>query len=746
MGWPVLPLRAIAGLTATLLLLTGCSLTGDKDAPPEERATDERAYRENTVRSLPGRSGESSSQRPDQRRDRRQEAPLNLGPDALSTELASQGAGQAPGLEPLIVRGQSRYRRRPAPRLAEPARAGRTIVLNFDKVEVKEVARVVLGELLGVNYTVDPSISGTIDMKSTEPVPVSAALGILETVLKQNDASLVVDGTIYRILPEDQAPYFSPVPALVSDGRPIPPGYSVRVVPLNFIGAEEMAEILQPFTEESGVLRVDPERNLIVLAGMSRDLQQWLETVNTFDVDWFSGKSVGIFPLSEVSADNVIDELRAIFDRTEDAGPGVIEFLPIERLNAVMVIAVNGGLVERVQSWVDRLDRGSPSGRRLFVYRMRNAKAADLAPVLQDLFSEGASFGVVPAGGGGTGLAPGLEAMTVSTNPQMAVSTRLANGGPAVGPTPVFRSRTEGGVRIMANETQNTLLIMATPAEYRVLETALRDLDAPPLQVLVEATVAEVRLTEDLRYGVQYIFDTEIFNEDVSVTLSNAASSAIASAFPGFSAVTGTPVRGVLDALDSITDVNVISSPNLMVMDNQTATLTVGDEVPVAVQAQENALTDDNVIVNSIEFRSTGIIFEVTPRVTHSGAITMDIIQEVSNVAASATPTLTPTISQRRIASSVVVASGETIVLGGLFSENGSKGSSGIPVLSRIPFVGWLFGQRTNNRSRTELVVLISPRIVRNDSDARAVTAEIRSRLRRLDVFSASARDRIMAY
>ncbi len=718
----------MVGAMSLLVVLTGCASNRDDAASRDALGSD-----------LPGVPNGVRTTAPS--------APL-----PISTDLATASSEHMAGLEPVIVRGRGRTRARGRINLAQ-ADPGRTIVLNFDNVEITEVAAVVLGELLDVNYSVDPAVKGKANIKSTKPVPVGAALGVLETILKQNDAALVIDNGLYRVVPAAQAPAYAS--ALGSDGRSIPPGYSVRVVPLNYIAASEMAEILEPFTEDSGVLRIDQERNLIILAGMSRDLALWLETVETFDVDWFAGKSVGIFPLTEVSAEQIIVELRAIFDRTEDDETGVIEFLPIERLNAVMAISQNPALIDRVQEWLDRLDRGSPSGRRLFVYRMKNGKADELAPILQNMFASG---DVLQVDGdyfaGSSGLAPGMAPSTVSTmaasggspsmtrGEQLATNTRLAGTNTRLAGQGRLARQQAQGIRIVANESMNSLLILATPAEYRGIEAALRQLDIQPLQVLVEATIAEVTITNDLRFGVQYFLEGTIFQEEFTATLSNTTTGALASTFPGFSFVTGAPVRGILDALEGITKVNVISSPNLMVKDNQTASLVVGDEIPVTVRQQQGTVDESNII-NTIEFRDTGVIFEVTPHVGHDGTISMDITQEASSVAPSATPTLTPTISQRRITSSVVVGSGETIILGGLFSENVNKTRSGLPFLSRIPILGWLFGQTNNTTTRTELVVLISPRIMRNQVDGRQLTDEFRARLRQLDAFSARGREQI---
>jgi general secretion pathway protein D len=252
-------------------------------------------------------------------------------------------------------------------------------------------------------------------------------------------------------------------------------------------------------------------------------------------------------------------------------------------------------------------------------------------------------------------------------------------------------------------------------------------LDTQPLQVLIEATIAEVSLNDQLKYGVEWFFQ----QNNNSLNLAQAASGIPTAVFPAFSYVyEGANAKVVLQALDQITHVNVISSPQLMVLDNRSALLQVGDEVPIITQSAVSVTDPAAPIVNSVQFRDTGVILNVTPRVNSSGDVELDIEQEVSDVVPTTTSTIdSPTIQQRKIKSSVSVHDGETIALGGLIRDRQSRGKSGVPGLSDIPVVGTLFGTKNNTGERTELLVLITPHVVRSPAEADAITDELRQRV-----------------
>lgn len=662
--------------------------------------------------------------------------------DAGNTKPDSRLDSASSGLEqPIRFPGSNNYVKVQKPDSRQMLLQGDGIVLNFENADLREVVRTILGDFLKTSYIYDPKVQGTVSLQTTKPLAPDAVLATLETLLRMNGAALVA-GDPYRVVTIEDAQKAKLVPQLGDDSTPIPPGYQVIIAPLKFIAAAQMEKVLEPFVTPQSILRTDSERNLLVLAGTSRELGSLLETIDVFDVDWLSGKSIGLFPLAQVTPEDMITELNTIFGTDQD-GPlaGMVSFQPINRLNALLVISSQSAYLNKVEQWISRLDRSSSAGQNLYVYYLQNGKAADIAKILTEVFSGREENRRNEQTGR---LAPGLQPVELESTPAAPGAQQ-----PAALPTPsappaqtTGAVRTSEGlafsesadIRIIADEINNSLLILASPPDYRMVIAAINKLDIVPLQVLIEATIAEVTLTDKMRFGLQWFFESGQFAGTLSSGTGGGTAAEILSTFPGFSLVyQNASAKAILDALDSETSVNVVSSPHLMVLDNQTATLQVGDEVPVTTRQQQSTATDTANIVNTIEYRDTGVIMNVTPRVNAGGSIIMEIEQEVSTVAeGSAGDNNTPTISQRKFKSSVVVQSGDTVVLGGLISDQANKTRSGLPLLSELPVVGALFGQTTVDDSRKELVMLITPRLVRNRFEAKRVTEEVRKRLKSL--------------
>ncbi len=667
----------------------------------------------------------------------------------ISTQANSDDASLA---EPTTYKGTSSFVRPPPRRKATLSLRKGAVVINFENAELREVVRIVLGDTLKVNYIYDPRVQGIVSLQTTGELPINALLETLETLLRMNGAALIIEDGVYRVVPANEAVRGNLVPEIGGpSNEPLPPGYAVRIVPLSFISAIQMEKILEPFLPPGGILRIDADRNILLLAGTSVELRRLLDTISVFDVDWLAGMSVGIFPLEHVSPETVIPELDVVFGNDAD-GPlaGMFRLVPIKRLNAVLVVTSNSRYLGKAEEWIQRLDRGSATGQNLYVYYLNNGKASEIATILNEIFAgqDRRESEIQPGQ-----VAPGLDPVELAGAKKEGRPTGAK--APLTTPAPQTNSRgrrtseglayQEGAyIRIIADEINNALLILASQRDYRMVEAAVRKLDIVPLQVLVEATIAEVTLTNSLRYGVQWFFEHGGgFGKGQQATLNLGEASPIAATIPGFAytVLGNSSPRIIMEALESVTTVNVISSPHLMIQDNQAAELRVGDEVPVVTQQQQSTSSESS-LVNTVEYRNTGVILLVSPRVNTGGSINMEIEQEVSSVYKTTAATLTPTISQRKIKSSIVVHSGETIVLGGLISDTETRGSSGLPLLARLPIIGPLFGRRTSDLDRTELIVLISPRIVRDQVEARRVTEEIRSRVRTLKPFERMKRIR----
>ncbi len=644
------------------------------------------------------------------------------------------------------------------------------ITVSFDGVDVKEAAKVILDDVLQTTYAIDPKVDGKITIKTGKPVPPQDALRLLETGLQQAGAVLVVRNGVHHIIPKGQALPDGPN-AIVPASRGSVAGFMTRAVQLRHIAAAEMSEILKPIMSKDGMVRVDQARNVVVLAGSGADHDAWMETIRTFDVDWLSNRSVAVFKITSMPIEAMTKSLTEVL-RNENVGEQLVKFMPIESGNSLLAVAKTPEALETARGWVKRLEAAGGQKLQLFSHQMRYAQASQVAPILGKVFGvTAASDGEVAAlsnrpGSGGlsrprAGSSPSNSNRSLSTNGSATASIAAATGAAPTPAAPALPAPPSGAtlgasgsltlpfngggggaqggegalptsMRIIANEPTNTLLIYATEAEYEKVKNVLRTVDIPPKQVLVEATIVEVGLNDDLRYGVQYFLQGSIKGLPIQAALTNGNFGGVAPTSPGFGLTLDAPAKVVIDALNDVTHVNVVSAPNVMVLNNQSARLVVGDQVPIATQSSSDPLQGNQVIVNTIELRDTGVIFEVTPRINSSGSVQLDIVQEVSSVKRQADPTLTPTISQRKLASSVTVENGETIVLGGLFSTQGNVGRAGLPILSELPFIGGAFGRTTDINARTELIVLISPKIVGDKFQARAATNEMRRRIQEL--------------
>ena len=572
-------------------------------------------------------------------------------------------------------------------------------------------------------------MKGAVTLKTSQPVARDALIPIVEELLKMNSAAMFWDGSFFRIQPIGSARQSGLAPRLNTGSAQMAPGYGVQIIPLRYIAASEMMKIFESMVPKENVLRVDEHRNLIVLGGTSRELAGWSETADIFDVDWMAGYSVGVFPLQYTDARTVSDELKRIIGEHMNAdSASMVRIESLDRLNAVLVLTPQQRYLDRVGSWIDRLDRvGDSPGIRLFTYEVKHRKAAELAAVLMNVFGAGEGAAAQSLS---TTLAPGMKPVTLSTADGAAPT---GEGGQASGQMQSLALPAGGQVRVVADEPNNSILVMASPRDYKIIESALKRLDVLETQVLIEASILEVSLTGDLSYGLEWYFKNNDINGEYlgEGLLDLNVNPGIGPAIPGFSYTISRSgsVRAVLNALASDSKLNVISSPSLMVLDNRTARITVGDQVPVR---SETATTEGGVIIESIQFKDTGVQLEVTPRINAGGLITMNIRQDVTDAGELDAATGQRSFRQRNIESTIAIQDGGTIMLGGLITENELKSKSGVPGLYRLPLIGSLFGKTSDSNRRTELIVLITPRVVGSTEDAELLTEEYRKRMNSL--------------
>ena len=622
------------------------------------------------------------------------------------------------------------------------------MTLNFAGADIRDVVTAILGDTLKLNYVVDPDVAGPVMMNLNRPVPRDELLSTLEAVLNSRGATMVQNDGMIRVMPmRKDGKTFSAAPLANGPGPTI--GEHNGVFPLRYVSATDMRQVLEKVLPPGQSITADDQRHMLVVQGSPPELKLAEETVRIFDIDQLSGMSMALVPLSHAEPTDIADELKNIFATRKTGENDAIRFMAVARLNAVMILSRSGHYLDEARGWIGRLDRErNPNERRVYVYNLQYAKAVSVGQKLQGLLTGiDVQFKApgVPAAG------DALGAPTAPENGDKEVSKPASGKPPAPVPVaataavpiptaPVPGAPPNSGdnkntVRIEADEAHNALLISASARDYDLIRQVLEGIDVPPLQVLIEVTVAEVALNDKLNYGVEYFINSGRGNVLLNTTGgvvfgSNGLPTGLTPALPGFalSYITGNSPRAILDLLSAVTQTKVISTPRLLVLSNQTARLQVGDIVPIITQSATSTVTSNPLVLNNVTYRETGVVLEVTPRVNAGGYVTLDVNQSVS----AAVPTDTsginsPTIQQRRLTSTISAKSGETILLGGLIKDSDNRTNAGIPVLNEIPGVGALFGSRGNETGRTELILLLTPRVIANEGEARDLTASISS-------------------
>jgi general secretion pathway protein D len=678
----------------------------------------------------------------------------------------------------------------------KPASGEGAVTFNFENQPVQAVVKAILGDLLKQNYTIVPGVQGNVSFSTAAPVESTEAMPILETLLSWTNNALVRQGGRYVVLPAKDAVAGNLVPSL---GANTPAGgLQARLFPLHFIGAQEMQKLIKPFARADSVLLADPSRNLLVLSGTPQELSNYERTISTFDVDWLKGMSVGVFNLQRASVAELMPQLDKLFGTKGDTPlAGMLRFIPIERTNALVVISTQPSYLDEVGTWITKIDRGGGNEPQLYVYDVRNIKAADLAKYLAQIYTNGGggggsadnggkvgpglsggtfgnaenangsasgmgstagSFGSANGGlggnnlgggnsasGGGLGSVGGLGGTNGGTGTGGgayggAGGSPFGNNAANGGPRDQQYSSSDGSIRISSVDANNQLLVRSRPSQWDEIQSAIKRLDNVPLQVQIETRILEVSLTGDFSFGVQWYLqglaggtnnngtftpghpgDSQQIGLGQGGTAFNPGSGSTAGDGFFYSFVNHN-MQVAVRALETSGNTKTLSAPSLVVLNNQVAHIQVGDEVPIN-QTSVSTIGTDNTF-NSVQYLNTGVILNVQPRVNPGGLVYLSIEQEVSAPNFTTGSNGNPTISQREMATQIAVQSGQTVLLGGLIQQNESNVDTGIPGLNRVPVLGRLFGNTSRSRDRTELLVLITPKVISNGEQARQVTEE----------------------
>lgn len=622
------------------------------------------------------------------------------------------------------------------PPAREPIKVyGDAVTLNFEEAPLSEVVHSIVGDLLGLDYIVEHPVKGAVTLRTRSPIPRDQLLPILESLL-HNHGALLVRGPNNRLFISGAQNASRMAPSFQSASG-TGTGYSNVIVPLQYIAATEMAEILKPVATDRSFVRIDIKRNLLVLAGTQMQIEGWLDIVTTFDIDQLAGTSVGVFPITRGTVEDVFEELEHILNTAEGGLTGLasmVRVLPVERLNSILVVSPRATYIETVGNWVEQLDSidEPASESTLHIYEVLNGNASQMAMLLSTIYAEDGSSG--GSKGGKSQVAPGMQ------------SQRSGSGGGSGGGMPsTGAGQSMGGssfelgesIRVVSDDYNNALLVYASHYEYKKVERILKKLDVIATQVLIEASIVEVQLVDGLQYGLEWIFQNGIGSDySGQGTLDLLGAAGLSTVAPGFSyevSNSAGDMKAVVNALAEESLVNVISTPSVLVLDNHTAAIHVGDQQPIQSMV---SVTDGGVAQTSIEYKDTGVKLEVTPSVNDGGLVTLDIMQSVTDVGPEDSATGQRSFTEREVSSRIAVRSGASVVLGGLIRDNDAKSKSGVPLLMDIPVLGSLFSNTSNTLVRTELLIFITPRVVETDDELRALSVEMRDRMQGLTDFS----------
>lgn len=576
---------------------------------------------------------------------------------------------------------------------------GPKLSIDADRVPIGQLVQSLLTDYAKVSVVIDPRVSGDITVRTANQLTA----GELPEFLKRSLEPLGFD------LVETAPRSYLLRPLRISSDVPVAeafqPGAQSRsglvIYGLKHVSAAEMARLAQPLAPAGVSIIPDKNREILIIAGPPDAASGLARSIELLDVDWLAGMSYALVPVSKSDPVALIGELKAVFGGADGPIGTMVEFVPFPSRRAILVLAKRPERLEQAQSWISQLDNAPRAPGRLRYLPLSNANAQTVAETLGRVFD-----------GGGTSA--------TASSPQTTPSSRDVTAG-SNSPT----------VRISADSQRNGLIIQADPATYEDIAALAREIDAPIDQVVIEATIAEVTLNNDLRFGIQWSADTR---DGGRVVLTEGNTNALVARFPGLSyGYSGTYVRAALNALAARTNVEVISSPVIATLDNQQATLQVGDEIPIVTQVATNITTPDATVLNSVQYRQTGIVLKVTPRIGAGGLVTVTVKQEASDIAETRTSGIdSPTIQQRKFESTITVADGETVALGGLIRTSKTKTRSGVPIASAIPVVGAAFRNSTTATRKTELIIFLTPRIIRSQQESRQVTQDLRDRLERL--------------
>lgn len=673
--------------------------------------------------------------------------------------------------------------------------AADSIVLNFENADIREVIYS-LAVAMSINYWIDPRVQGQVTVRTSGKLSRADLAPIFHQLLRNNGFAAVKNGDLYSIVPAEEAKtrLIQPGGGMDADNH-----FVMNVVKVRHVNADQMAATVTPFVTPGGDVIAFPRSNLVIVTDIARNANRLTELVRTFDTNTFAEMNAKIFKVEHAVLEDLASELEAVLEayHTTETGAAAV-LIPLSRLDALAVIAHDRSVIMAVDYWISVLDVEAEAGgrRQVYVYRVENSKAVDLAGVLSEVYGDGGGRSGSTrrsrsgdAAESGLGLGGGLSGSRSSGSNESASTRRSGSssvgggsgssgglgssssrggssrgrggrggsssgagggggGGVVIGGSDAQNEIFEQEVRIVEDEITNSLVVLSTPRDYETLRTVLRSLDVAPRQVLFEALIAEVNISEGDSLSILQTLNPataensgktgdqggtyfDAFGDEMRLigAIGTGGLLGTVSAYRNGIEI----YRGIINASADHSRAKILSRPNLMTSDNQEARLLVGQEVPILTSQSNSSIQTDSTtqILQSVQYRDTGLVISALPQVNSEGLVNMELSIEISEVAegVSAGGIQSPTFTTREAETTVVVNSGETLVIGGIIADSGGESREGVPYLMDLPVLGTLFRGTSSSRKRVELIILITPFVVRDRDEARSVTEDFRRRV-----------------
>jgi len=568
------------------------------------------------------------------------------------------------------------------------------ITFNFQNADIKEVLKVILGDIMGLNYTLDKRVTGVITLRTGGKFYKKELLDIVQAMLNINGFAVVKGGNIYHVLPIQEARSEARIVRLNGNFKAGGREVITQIVSLNHVAPQVIIPTLRGLLTKGGFVIAPNDTHAIVISDNITNMDRLLKVIRTFDVPFFSGQALKFYEIKYADPVTLAKDLELVAQTlgAKTKGPKLdIAFIPFQDTNKILVATSMPELLESVDSWIANIDIHLGENKpKMYIYKMQHEQAETTVPILTELFKEK----ITPPDKGGKAVAEPMK--------------------------------------IIADKNTNSVIVKALPADYRVIKSIVATLDAMPQQVLIEAIVAEVTLTGALDRGVEVFFrygggsDKGAKASLLPTSIASNTKDILAGGIRSFTF--NRDIDAIFSFIASETETEILSTPHILVRDEQTASIQVGSSEPILTGTTTTG-SGDTERLSSVQYRDIGKILTVTPRIGENNMITLDVTQEISEIALVSGVEGTPAFTIRKTETSLVVKSGHSIYMGGIIDVKDEIAIKKFPLLGDIPFLGNLFKSIDSSKTKTELMVLIRPHIINTAAEADVLTKEFKDDL-----------------